>query len=199
MAFRPVRSTTTYTKDQTTSSTSRANNTTTTQPTTTSAQPTASQESHESGDLLFAHFAQILQRDPEVEAPILRQLVEELNQFREVAVEPDMEVLSGAVDLRGVQRSLTVIERTNALVRRRDPKVTLDRKDDLELQYASVPPDERQLLALMQKLTIALNLGSVFSIAHLGTHDYVQIDAYLRSDFYRSIRSNFTWEIYLPQ
>ncbi|VDP29416.1 unnamed protein product [Heligmosomoides polygyrus] len=154
----------------------------------------SSQESHESEDLLFAHFAQILQRDPEVEAPIFRQLVEELNQFREVAVEPDVEVLSGAVDLNVAQRRAH-----RALVRRRDPKVTLYRMDDLKLQYANVPPGERQLLALVQKLTVALNSVSVFSIAHLGAHDYVQIDANLRSDFYCGIRFNFTWEIYIPQ
>ncbi|VDO18632.1 unnamed protein product [Heligmosomoides polygyrus] len=125
MAFRPVRSTTTYTQDQTTSSSSRADNMTTTQPTTMSAQSTASQESRESGDLLFAHFAQILQRDPQVEAPILKKLVEELNQFWEVAVEPDVEVLSGVVDPSVAQRSITVIERIDALVRRRDSEVTL--------------------------------------------------------------------------
>ncbi|VDO99062.1 unnamed protein product [Heligmosomoides polygyrus] len=97
------------------------------------------------------------------------------------------------------KREPTVAERLLALVRKRDPKQYFSRADDFELQLDAVPVHDRPLLALLQKLTIALNPDHIFDSKHLGAHDYVQIDAYLRSDLYRSLRSHTTKEVYLPE
>ncbi|VDO85649.1 unnamed protein product, partial [Haemonchus placei] len=82
--------------------------------------------------------------------------------------------------------------------RRHNPDAALRLSEDNETQLAAVAPEDKAFLFLLQRLTITLNPDYVFRTAHLGAHDYVSIDAFLRSDYHRMIRSYFTKEIILP-
>ncbi|VDP08890.1 unnamed protein product [Heligmosomoides polygyrus] len=159
--------------------------------------PSTSQLHSDSDDALPSQFVRILQRNPAADIPLIKQLTDELSQLAAVKEQPEVEVPLNAVTMR--KREPTVAERLLALVRRRDPKQYFSRADDLELQLAAVPDHDRPLLALLQKLTVALNPDHIFDLKHLGAHDYVQVDAYLRSDLHRSLRSYITKEVYLPE
>lgn len=159
--------------------------------------PSTSQLHSDSDDTLASQFVRILQRNPAADIPLIKQLTDELSQLAAVKEQPEVEVPLNAVTTR--KREPTVAERLLALVRRRDPNQYFSRADDLELQLAAVPVQDRPLLALLQKLTVALNPEYIFDLKHLGAHDYLQVDAYLRSDIHRSLRSYITKEVYLPE
>uniref|UniRef100_A0A7I4YLV6 Integrase catalytic domain-containing protein n=1 Tax=Haemonchus contortus TaxID=6289 RepID=A0A7I4YLV6_HAECO len=141
----------------------------------------------------------------------ITQLRQELTRSRADEPRADIRVPEPPTEVRGDAytkghpewhkpfiRRPTVVERLLALARRHNPDVTLRLSEDNESQLAAVAYEDKAFLFLLQRLTISLNPGTVFKTEHLGAHDYVAIDAFLRSDYHRMIRSYSTKEIILP-
>ncbi|KAK5968256.1 hypothetical protein GCK32_017862 [Trichostrongylus colubriformis] len=178
----------------------------------TSESPTSIAQPGQGQDLFdTAQMTELLQRNPNINAPILRQLVEELQRVRDEPQHAETEVPQPPqttdynVLLHGNPmwnepfiRPPTTLERIIALARRSNPEQAMRRADDHETQLASLPPQDRQVLLLLQRLTIASNPTTLFDTRHLSAHDFLHVDAFLRSDLHRTIRSYFTKEIFIP-
>ncbi|KAK6732794.1 hypothetical protein RB195_016893 [Necator americanus] len=95
-------------------------------------------------------------------------------------------------------RPATTFEIISAIAKGQNINRVFDCELDNETQAFAVPRSHRPLLLLTQQLGIALNPNHIFKMAHLGQHDFVFVDNFLYTDFFKQLRSIFTKEIILP-
>ncbi|KAK6731727.1 hypothetical protein RB195_007911 [Necator americanus] len=95
-------------------------------------------------------------------------------------------------------RPATICELISAIARGHNLNRRFDCAVDNDLQAFAVPRAYRSAVHITQLLTLSLNPSHIFNPSQLGQHDYVLIDAFLYSDFFKQVRSIFTKEVYVP-
>ncbi|KAK6030835.1 hypothetical protein OSTOST_03019 [Ostertagia ostertagi] len=136
---------------------------------------------------------EITDRNPDINVPLLHEVLEEMDVV-DTTHQPVEAEMPEYYETARVYRDW----KNFALLGRQESAAPPTNTTSQEPKFASVAEADRPLLLLLQKLTVAMNPSYIFDSAHLGAHDYVLIDSFLRDNLYKNIRSHFTREVHLP-